>query len=643
MKRLSFIPVAMIAAGLLLAVACGGETVIETVVVEKQVQVPGEKVVETVIVEKEVAGETIKVVETVVVEKEVQLPGEKVVETVVVEKIVVATPTVGPVAAPVTQTGRLVIATQDSGQSPSMLPRDCPSCEWMGLTAGETLLHTVRAEGAFLTTPRLAESWQLAPDMSYTDFKIRKNVPFHKGFGDLTAEDVAWTYNEGNPSITPSSVHSTGGELQTFLDADKPAEVLSDGETVRIYWKNYSLSTTYDKVATSFWEPIPIFSKKAQDQMGVDWMRVNGVMTGPFEVDAWIQDSRIDLTALPEHWRVVPSYQYLTVLSIPEATIRRAMLETGEAQIAQILVDDVPALLDKGFAKATEAANLGYGIITGGNYLETVHPDSGNALTREIPDRPWVGNPAIAGAAEKAEKVRWALSMAIDREGIADGLFKGLANVQYLGGVDSLDPLYMARVDDFAVPYDPVGAKALLTEAGYPDGFDGYTFYVRDAGETRDRIGQAVMAGWRQDLNVVFDVDNSPYAVYRPNYINRTSFELSFRSGGSKEPATWANDWYVSGTSANADGSAGGGFNSGMELPEASTVVIEKAAAKTTEELVAATYKFMDYLYESQMWIGTIDIREPAVYDPQQICEWNMAPTSNPIVARDVDTIVLCK
>jgi hypothetical protein len=87
----------------------------------------------------------------------------------------------------------------------------------------------------------------------------------------------------------------------------------------------------------------------------------------------------------------------------------------------------------------------------------------------------------------------------------------------------------------------------------------------------------------------------------------------------------------------------GGGFNSGMELPKASEIIKKKAAAKTDAELVAATYELMDYLYDSQTWIGTIDIRSPAVYDPDKICKWELAPTSNPIVVADMETIELCK
>jgi len=108
MKRLLILlPLLALAFGLFAAVGCAGETVIETVVVEKVI--PGEKVVETVIVEKAVPGE--KVVETVVVEKAV--PGEKVIETVVVEKQVVVTATARP--AGTVKIGTLLDYTGDLG------------------------------------------------------------------------------------------------------------------------------------------------------------------------------------------------------------------------------------------------------------------------------------------------------------------------------------------------------------------------------------------------------------------------------------------------------------------------------------------------------------------------------------------------
>ena len=144
-----------------LTIACGGEAetvtevqtvvvekqvtqvekVIETVVVEKQVtQV--EKVIETVVVEKVVEGKTVTVVETVVVEKPVTrtvkvvetVVVEKsvthvqiVVETVVVPKVVVATPTAGPTAVPVTATALQGLATVAAYSHPCS---ECPIVVW---------------------------------------------------------------------------------------------------------------------------------------------------------------------------------------------------------------------------------------------------------------------------------------------------------------------------------------------------------------------------------------------------------------------------------------------------------------------------------------------------------------------------------
>ncbi len=45
----------------------------------------------------------------------------------------------------------------------------------------------------------LAESWQLAPDLSGGTIRVRSGVQFHKGYGELTAQDMAWVYNTSNP------------------------------------------------------------------------------------------------------------------------------------------------------------------------------------------------------------------------------------------------------------------------------------------------------------------------------------------------------------------------------------------------------------------------------------------------------------
>ena len=176
-----------------------GERVVETVVVEREVPV---EVVQTVVVEKEVVvqkeGET--VVQTVVVEKEVEVE-VPVVQTVIVEKEAAA-----PSGELVTGNpqGTLIIAEGGVGV-PVGYPEQCvPGCgnQKFRMGAYETLLWLDSSANA---VSRLATDWTVADDQTWVDFDIRRGVQFHNGYGEMTAEDVAWSFNNANPNTNPDS------------------------------------------------------------------------------------------------------------------------------------------------------------------------------------------------------------------------------------------------------------------------------------------------------------------------------------------------------------------------------------------------------------------------------------------------------
>ena len=250
----SWIVIVVSAAILLMAAAaCAGETVEvpgETVVVEKEViktvQVPGETVVQEVIKEVQVPGETVvveKVVtetvevpgETVVVEKEVvkevMVPGETVTvevvktvevpgETVVVEKEVVKTvevpgetvvvekQVVKTVEVPVEKVVEVEVPAMSMGPQgalnvgfPDMVGRygthpvvtDSNSTGLSHLAAGEALSYT---DINNVDLPRLAKSWSLSPDNLVWTFNLERGVQFHRGYGEMTADDVIFSIEE---------------------------------------------------------------------------------------------------------------------------------------------------------------------------------------------------------------------------------------------------------------------------------------------------------------------------------------------------------------------------------------------------------------------------------------------------------------
>ena len=271
-KALSYrwVVVAVSAAMLLvIAGACRGETVEvpgQTVVVEKEViktiEVPGETVTVEVVKEVEVPGETVVVEkevvktvevpgETVVVEKEVvttvEVPGDTVTvevvkevmvpgETVVVEKEVVKTVEVpGKTVVVKEEVIREVMVGAPEGEIVMVLAGPMPSvsgwtsncggvCYWATLmNVTETLLHGGRdATGLPAYRGKVVESWEYAADFSYLDWQVKRGNHFHRGFGEVTAHDVVYTYNEGDPRFASD-------ETKALVEASGAGAVIHRG------------------------------------------------------------------------------------------------------------------------------------------------------------------------------------------------------------------------------------------------------------------------------------------------------------------------------------------------------------------------------------------------------------------------------
>ena len=284
-----------------------GETVMEvqTVIVERPVTVT-EKVVETVLVEREVEGKTVTVVETVVVEKQVTVT-EKVVETVVVEKAVTVTEkvveTVIVVATPVPATpiplptaiainipdpknppGTLVMAIDAVGTGGGLhsAGSSAEGAMHMGITETFFQVTDESAEG-----PMLAASWSLAPDLSSVTIELQQGVEFHGGWGEMTAEDVAYNVNDANAGTTPLSIHGQAGDMNALFGSN-PWEVI-DTYTVKATFAAFN-PTWASRELNLGGESVAILSKAAIDTNGEDWAKEPGHMmgTGPFEIVEWV-------------------------------------------------------------------------------------------------------------------------------------------------------------------------------------------------------------------------------------------------------------------------------------------------------------------------------------------------------------------
>ena len=244
--------------------ACGGgetEVVEREVVVEKVVTVvvPGDTVVKTVVETVEVPGQTVtkEVVKTVV--ETVEVPGQTVTKEVVVTVevpgetiVVVATqaPIAFPTAVPVAVEKDAPIPNNPRGVLTFVEPAVTQSGGGYN-SIGGSLMNRETTENLFMATqedlavPMLADSWELAPDLSTFTVTIKQGIPFHfvdQDWGELTAEDVAWSYNDANPAITPESIVGGGSTIVSFLGPN-PVQVV-DKYTALFTISNFD--TLYD-------------------------------------------------------------------------------------------------------------------------------------------------------------------------------------------------------------------------------------------------------------------------------------------------------------------------------------------------------------------------------------------------------------
>jgi peptide/nickel transport system substrate-binding protein len=303
--------------------------------------------------------------------------------------------------------------------------------------------------------PGLASAWKISTDGKKIDFTLRKGVKFHNG-DTLTSRDVAFSFDrqlKKNPQ---------GPSRLNFVER---LEVIDDYR-LTIHLKMPSVTFIPNRCE------VPIASKSYYDKVGEDAFSKTPVGTGPYKVVSYEPGQYIDLERFEGYWGKKPSVKSARFLFIPEDTTRVAKLKTGEAD----LIAAVPYPMVKDLETTPSLKII---------KLAVNHPTPSITFATQNPKVPW-----------HDKRVRLAMAYAIDCDTIIKSLLNGIPNRwAYLAphelGYDRNLKVY---------PYDPKRAKALLAEAGYPDGFEFSLYYrlghrvpmLREMGEAMIGYFQAV-------------------------------------------------------------------------------------------------------------------------------------------------------
>ncbi len=313
--------------------------------------------------------------------------------------------------------------------------------------------------------PGLAESWRSLDDTTW-EFKLRRNVRFHDGT-PFTAEDVIATFKR-IPNV-PNSPAS-------FTIFTKPVIGLEATDPHTLLMKTALPHPGLPRDMAG----VQIIAKGAVDAKTDDFnagRAMNG--TGPYRFVEYRPGDRVVLTRNEGYWGQKPQWEQVQFRMIANNAARVAALMAGDVH----MIENVPT---SDVAKLKQASGLTVRSAVS-NRVIYLHLDSDR-----IKDTPFVrakdGSP-ITSNPLKDVRVRRAISLAINRAAIIDRIMEkqAVAAGQFLD-----TPFYGTSKALKPDPYDPERAKKLLTEAGFPNGFQVTLHAPNNRYINDEKIAQAI-------------------------------------------------------------------------------------------------------------------------------------------------------
>ncbi len=410
---------------------------------------------------------------------------------------------------------------------------------FLNLSTDEMLFST-SVDGKVV--PRLAESWNLeqTPEGALYTFNLRQGVPFHDNHGDwgeVTADDVLFSFRDATKEGTQ---HSGAAGVRRIWFCDECEVTIVDDYTITLLRPVPRFDATWD-VRHPFPAGVAVHSKKHFDTVGEDAAITQSVATGPWQMYEHRSGDYFLMKGVSDHWRSPPNWDEFRWQLIKEDSTRIANFLTGLIDTGKFTAEAIQAI------KQGELPSTKYMTFPGvtyhyvpmyGQQYYTEHP-AHQGETPKVPigenvgyqhicnDVPWVACDRDVNSAEwdKARKVRLAMTIAIDRQKMVNNLAFGEGDpffITFWQGHASR--LKQFGLDQLVREYDPVRARQLLAEAGYPDGFEAELTLTLRAFDS----AMAACTMW-EDIDVHCKIRNEEFSSYRPTQVRRT--RVGLRSG----------------------------------------------------------------------------------------------------------------
>ncbi|WP_210008289.1 ABC transporter substrate-binding protein [Neorhizobium galegae] len=351
------------------------------------------------------------------------------------------------------------MAIEPAGLDPTVAaPVAIGQVTWQNIFEG---LTTIDKDGKI--KPQLAESWQISPDgLTYT-FKLRQGVKFHNGVAfDSSVAKFSIDRARGADSVNPQKRYFASIDTVETPDASTLVLKLKQPAGSLLYWLGWPSS--------SIVEP-----KSAADN------KTTPIGTGPFKFVSWSKGSKVDLAKNADYWN--------KAVSLKLATAAFRFISDPQAQAAALKAGDVDAFPEFGAPELIKS-------FEGDKRLTTV---IGNTELKVVAGMNNTRKPF------SDKKVRQALMMAVDRATVVEGAWSGFGTPigsHYTPndrGYKDLTGVY---------PYDAAKAKALLAEAGFPNGF---TFTIKAPQMAYAQRTSQVLQAMFAEIGVTMNIETTEF------------------------------------------------------------------------------------------------------------------------------------
>lgn len=324
------------------------------------------------------------------------------------------------------------------------------------------------APGTVNIVPGLAASWDISSDGLVYTFHLQQGVLFQDGT-PFNAQALKLAFDRLlDPSFPDYYANRKG--IDSYVPGTLEANVASysvvDDNTFKLVLSHPYAPLLQDLAMVWF----GIVSPAAVEKYGAEVYK-HPVGTGPFEFVEWVPNDHVTVKANPNYWRGKPYLDDIIFKQIPEGSVRTMMLQAGQVDVMMNVPPESINVLDN-----DPSVNLYRMTALLVNYVQIPR------MVKPFNDI----------------RVREALNYAVNKQELSQYLYQGLAKPMQ-SPIPPGMPDYQPLSPDFS--YNPTKAKELLSEAGYPDGFDCnlYTYAnPRSYNAAGGKIATALQGYWKK-------------------------------------------------------------------------------------------------------------------------------------------------